>query len=499
MLFRLLLIALAQIALSFTPLNPSNGYTNVLEAVRSKQWPSCDYRFLSYPSTCDSIDLWNGAGTNQQWKLHDGGSYDGSFYLQSSCGAYLSYTANCDDKVTVDLWPQAGINQQFRFVTGDNTGFEYYLEAVGRSQCSSRYLSFPATCTTSKPDSVSFSDATGSEQRFRIYPVSSTNPVVHTAGTSFVCPDPFAWLPQSNASNLLIMCTGGGIKMGTTSSWDSALANHVFDYEGDAMGGTPTAWAQIATGDSRWAPENYATPDGKLNYLFFSDEQSSDGKHRVGYVVSSTGANVGAYTSYSPSFLDLGMQPGGEIDSTIFQDTDGRTYLLWKSDDNSVGSPTTRIWMQEAVFSNGSLNLLNSPKVVMDSTGLWWIDSWVAGGSLVEGPELIKEGEYYYLFFAAGKFCQDTYVEGVARSRSLWGPYEKLGSPILSNGIVGSGKLSDGSGSVQQLVGPGHASLVYVKPNWRIVWHASIGENCNRYSFVNDLVFGADGWPYVNM
>lgn len=356
-------------------------------------------------------------------------------------------------------------------------------------------------CNSSKPDSVSFSDALGPEQRFRIYPVSSVNLVVHTSGTSFVCPDPFAWLPQqlNNASNFLIMCTGGGIKMGATSLSELSSTPLVFNYEGDAMGGTPTAWAQITAGDSRWAPENYATPDGKFNYLFFSDEQSSDGKHRVGYVVSSTGANVGAYTSYSPSFLDLGMQPGGEIDSTVFQDVDGRTYLLWKSDDNSVGRTTTRIWMQETVFSNGSLNLLDSPKVVMDSTGLWWIDSWIEGGSLVESPELIKQGDYYYLFFAAGKFCQDTYVEGVARSRSLWGPYEKLGSPVLSNGIVGYGKQSNGSGSAQQLVGPGHASLVYVKPNWKMIWHASIDENCNRYSFVSDLVFGDDGWPYVNM
>lgn len=75
----------------------------------------------------------------------------------------------------------------------------------------------------------------------------------------------------------------------------------------------------------------------------------------------------------------------------------------------------------------------------MDSTGLWWVDSWVSGGSLVEGPEIVKRGSWYYLFFAAGKFCQDTYTEGVARSTSIWGPYEKLGVPILSNGIVGFG------------------------------------------------------------
>eukprot|EP01047_Picozoa_sp_COSAG01_P043381 COSAG01_NODE_3847_length_5644_cov_25.352209_8_plen_40_part_00 len=39
----------------------------------------------------------------------------------------------------------------------------------------------------------------------------------------------------------------------------------------------------------------------------------------------------------------------------------------------------------------------------MDSSGLWWVESFVAGGSLIEGPELVHRGGYYYLFFAAGK------------------------------------------------------------------------------------------------
>jgi hypothetical protein len=50
----------------------------------------------------------------------------------------------------------------------------------------------------------------------------------------------------------------------------------------------------------------------------------------------------------------------------------------------------------------------------------------------------------------------------------------------------------------QQLVGPGHATYVKVDDGWRIIYHASIGENCDRYAFINELVFGADGWPYVN-
>jgi beta-xylosidase len=192
------------------------------------------------------------------------------------------------------------------------------------------------------------------------------------------------------------------------------------------------------------------------------------------------------------------MAPGGDIDSTMFTDVNGKTYLVWKTDDNSVGSAVTHIWAQELSFANDTMTQIGAPVVLMDSTGLWWVNSWVAGGSLVEGPEVVKVGAYYYLFFAAGQYCTDTYTEGVARSTSFFGPYEKMQSPVLSTGIVGVA-VSPSSGKQESLIGPGHATYVQVSDSWRIVYHASIGDNCNRYSFINNLVFGADGWPYVNM
>jgi len=127
-----------------------------------------------------------------------------------------------------------------------------------------------------------------------------------------------------------------------------------------------------------------------------------------------------------------------------------------------------------------------------DSTGLWWVSSFVPGGSLVEGPEIVRRGAYYYLFFASGKFCQDSYSEGVARATNVMGPYRKLGVPLLSTNMVGSG--ADG-----KLVGPGHASYVKNKAGvWYATWHASEGHNCNRRAYVDALAWTVDGWPYVD-
>jgi hypothetical protein len=476
---------------AFTPLVPTHGYTYTVEAAREKAWPSCAYRFLSYSSGSTTVDLWNGAGGNQHWQFIDSGNGDGSFYLKTKYGYYLSYSGDCNSHV-IDSWAQAGNNQRFKFIVGDNTQFQYYIEAVGRSQCDYKYMSFPQGCTTSSPDKVDLWHATGTDQRFRIYPISSTKPVVHKVGSNFVCPDPYVW---KAGSEYKIQCTGGKLQLGHSADLDPASSQ--FTKQGECLSGTPPSWASA---NSRWAPENYVTADGKYNYAFFSDSQSSDGNHRLGWARSSTGPNINAYNVYSSSYLNLGMSAGGDIDSTMFTEpSNGKTYLVWKTDDNNVGSKVTHIWAQELSFANSTVAQIGSPVVLMDSTGLWWIDSWVSGGSLVEGPEVIKVGSYYYIFFAAGKYCTDSYTEGVARSTSFFGPYEKMTSPVLSDGIVGTA-ASPSNGQQQQLVGPGHASVAQAGDgSWRIVYHASIGDNCDRYAFINKLTFGADGWPYVNM
>ena len=82
--------------------------------------------------------------------------------------------------------------------------------------------------------------------------------------------------------------------------------------------------------------------------------------------------------------------------------------------------------------------------------------------------------------------------------------------PFLSTGLVGNGSI-DGS-SVQELIGPGHASFVNdvtgtsrgsgddnAEEDWRVVFHASTGSNCNRHSFMMSFYFGDDDWPYLNI
>ena len=61
--------------------------------------------------------------------------------------------------------------------------------------------------------------------------------------------------------------------------------------------------------------------------------------------------------------------------------------------------------------------------MVMDSEGLylWWVDSWIEGGSLIEGPQVIKREGVYFLCFASGRYCEEDYYiprGSAGRSRS---------------------------------------------------------------------------------
>jgi len=108
--------------------------------------------------------------------------------------------------------------------------------------------------------------------------------------------------------------------------------------------------------------------------------------------------------------LNLGNSKGGEIDQHVFTDTDGSTYLFWKTDDNSVNLPYTRLWAQEIQINEkeAGVTLVGSRKEVLNSTHLWWSDSFITDGSLIEGPEVVyyKKNGFYYLFFGASVFSR---------------------------------------------------------------------------------------------
>ena len=467
---------------------PQDGATYYFEAQHNNVvWPECNYRFVSYPSTCDMVDLWQDAGVNQEITLLAVDDEDGvnTWRLETNCGTSIGYSTSCGNTDIGTNGITADSSDVWRLVSTGNFA-EWNFEAVNRSDCQDKFITFNSDCNM-------HALALGDNNRdFLMHPVSASadNPTVHHIATSNSqgCADPFVWKdPDDTAGNpYKMICTGGNIPL---YSSPKIGRKDSFTYEGPMLGNRKPNWASDS---NRWAPENTPLGDGK-NLAIFSSPQSN-GVHRMGVVLSIKGAKPRAWNTYSSNILALPNTEGGEIDAHFFKDGD-KTYVLWKTDDNDVGAKYTRLWIQEVSISledEDLLQLVGEPVMILDSTGLWWIDSWVDGGSLIEGPQLMKHGIYYYLFFASGKYCQLSYSQGVARSTSIFGPYSKLGVPLLSTGTVGIGSNGD------KLIGPGHASFIQDETgSWFSIFHASEGLNCNRYSYVERLQWTDDYWPVV--
>ena len=116
-----------------------------------------------------------------------------------------------------------------------------------------------------------------------------------------------------------------------------------------------------------------------------------------------------------------------------------------------------------------------------------------SGGRAQEAPHLYHIGKWYYLMIAEGG-TQFTHMETIARSKSIWGPYEACPrNPILS-GVSALGDVHC----------PGHGDLVEdLQGNW---WMVHLGirisrkymSHLGRETFLSPVTWDCEGWPIVN-
>jgi beta-xylosidase len=99
---------------------------------------------------------------------------------------------------------------------------------------------------------------------------------------------------------------------------------------------------------------------------------------------------------------------------------------------------------------------------------------------------MMKHGEYYYAFYAAAACCGEgcSYQSGVARSKSLTGPWEKYAkNPILIN--EGDWKC------------PGHGTPIEKEGRFYFMYHAyhkDAGVFTGRQGLIKEFRFTPDGW-----
>ena len=165
----------------------------------------------------------------------------------------------------------------------------------------------------------------------------------------------------------------------------------------------------VGEGDSCgvWAPD--ISWDGEYFWLIYTDVKTRTGGlfNTHNYLVKSKDIRGGWS---EPVYLN-----SSGFDPSVFHDTDGKMYIV-----NMINN-FKGILVQE--YDPVRECLVGEPKNVFPGTGRGY----------TEGPHIYHIGEYYYLLMAEGGTGYDHMVT-MARSKSLWGPYEEdPGNPVLTS------------------------------------------------------------------
>jgi xylan 1,4-beta-xylosidase len=254
----------------------------------------------------------------------------------------------------------------------------------------------------------------------------------------------------------------------TTSNWSPIfplLASKDL-YEWELKGyvfNKPPAWADYYF----WAPEiNY--DNGKV-FVFYSAHKKG---RNLCLAVATADRPEGPYRDIGP----LVCQEAGSIDAFSVRDENGKLFLIWKEDGNSVKKPTP-IWASE--LAEDRSKLIGSQHELFRNDTPW-------EANLVEGVSIIRHGEYFYAFYAGAGCCGRgcNYAMGVARSKKLLGPWEKYEkNPIQSD--------------VDDWKCPGHGTPIEKDGKYYFLYHAYNKQGdvyVGRQGILNEFVFTADDW-----
>ena len=239
------------------------------------------------------------------------------------------------------------------------------------------------------------------------------------------------------------------------------LISHVFE--------TNPSW----TMSSFWAPELYY--HNNTFYCYYT-ARGNDGISKIG---------VATTTDITKGFKDHGplIEWGNEaIDAFVYKENT-TLYITWKA----YGlSPDTPIKILGSKLSDDGLSLIGEHFEELTANA----QDWEKG--MIEGQCIIKKDDFLYMIYSGnaccGKDCD--YQIGVARSRSMEGPWEKYdANPLM---------ISNNSWKC-----PGHGTVISTKGKWYYLYHAynlkgfpSLG----RAAILSELYWDEkNDWPYFKV
>lgn len=226
-----------------------------------------------------------------------------------------------------------------------------------------------------------------------------------------------------------------------------------------------------ATGGRTWAPGVIQV--GSTYVMYYTVHDSALNMQCISVATSSSPGGPFIDSSGGPVICQTA--DGGSIDPNPFVDpASGQMYLLWKSDDNSIGQPT-RIWGQLLVPGGLGLAVGTQPSLLLTESAAWQSPS-------VEGPTMVRNGSHYYLFYGANSYNSASSGIGYAESGSVLGSFSNmsrygpwLGSTGNAKGPQGPMIFTDTSGATRMAFAAWYGNVGYQNGGVRALWVGTLG------------------------
>lgn len=193
-----------------------------------------------------------------------------------------------------------------------------------------------------------------------------------------------------------------------------------------------------------WAPTVYQAKNGKW-VLYYAAETNAPNnqQHCIGKAVAN--AVTGDFTDkLGKPFICATSH--WSIDPSVFQDKDGKDYLLWRQDTAAMSKGNVFI---QRLDENGDLVGQSHELISRASKEPSW--EFDAQGGVLENPAMVRNGNVYHLFYSGNRWETAKYANGHATCEAPFGPCKKTSTTAPWQGSKG------------QMLGPGGADTVVAK------------------------------------
>lgn len=239
-----------------------------------------------------------------------------------------------------------------------------------------------------------------------------------------------------------------------------------------------STWAQRFL----WAPE--AIKVGETYYLFYTGATAADPRLRV--CVASSDSPLGPFTDLQAPLI--GMGEVNHFDPSIYLDpVTNDCFLYYTVDTTQSGSNFSEIRCVR--LASDMKSFIGFPVMCIKGDQDW--EYTTNNKYFIEGPYVIRRGNYYYMQYSGNAWNTPSYGVGYATATSQMGPWTKsTENPVLQ--------------ATESVPGPGHGCFTQSpdRSEWFIVYHSLVtNTSWNRELNIDRIGFfdAASGPPRLRL